>query len=77
MLGYTKVSWDNDSGSEQMPWTYIKSWASLTDNEKSAAMVLGYTEATWDNESGLEPQPTSAGKRFDEMSKCSDGEDPS
>ena len=37
MLGYTQVSWDNLSGQEQQPWSSIKSWASLTDNEKAAA----------------------------------------
>lgn len=75
VLGYSKVSWDNESGSEQMPWSYIKSWASLTVKEKFAAVILGYTKVSWDNESGSVPQPPSAEKRWDEMSKCSNGED--
>ena len=74
MLGYTQVSWDNLSGEEQQPWSSIKSWASLTANEKAAAAVLGYTATTWDNDSGSEPQPASAFKSWAELTSCFDGE---
>ena len=75
MLGYTQASWDNLSGQEQQPWSSIKSWASFTDNEKAAAVVLGYSQTTWDNESGSEPQPSSFDKSWAELTACSDGED--
>ena len=70
MLGYTQVSWDNDSGEELQPWSLIKSWASLSANEKIAASFLGYSQKSWDNESGLEPQPPSVVKSWDEQSVC-------
>ena len=74
-LGYTQASWDNLSGKEQQPWSSIKYWASLTDNEKAAAKVLGYKQASWDNESGSEQQPASGAKGWAELKTCADGED--
>ena len=70
MLGYEQVTWDNLSGEEQQPWSSIKSWASLTDNEKAAAVVLGYTATTWDNKSGSEANPASAAKHWAELTAC-------
>ena len=75
MLGYTQVSWDNLSGKEQQPWSSIKYWASLTDNEKAAAAVLGYTATTWANDSGSEAQPASGDKAWAQLTSCSDGEE--
>ena len=73
MLGYTPVTWDNESGQERLPWSATKSWAALSSNEKDAAGALGYTELTWDNESGAEPQPLSAAKSWAQMTACGDG----
>ena len=73
VLGYTQVTWDNLSGEEQQPWSSIKTWASLTDDEKAAAAALGYTQITWDSKT--EPQPASAAKSWAELTTCSDGED--
>ena len=75
MLGYTQVSWDNLSGQEQQPWSSDKFWASLTDNEESAAVLLGYTQKAWDNESGSEQQPHSSFKSWRELTACGAGED--
>ena len=75
MLRYTQVSWDNLSGKEQQPLSSIKFWASLSANEKAAAVMLGYTQVIWDNDSGLEPQPASAVKNWAELTACADGED--
>ena len=74
-LGYTQASWDNLSGKEQQPWSTIKFWASLTANEKAAAVLLGYTQTNWDNDSRSEPQPASAAKSWSELTACADGED--
>ena len=74
-MGYTHLSWENLSGDELQPWSSIKSWADLTENEKTAATVLGYTDAIWDNTLGAEPQPLSFYKYWDELTKCGDGED--
>ena len=73
VLGYTQASWDNLSGREQQPWTSIKSWFSLTANEKAAAEVLGYNETTWDDKSGSQAQPASALKIWDELTACPTG----
>ena len=73
MLGYTQISWDNESGEEQLPWASIKFWSSLTRNEKQAARALGYTQATWDNMSGSEPQPAAGAKAWAELIACPDG----
>ena len=70
VLGYTQVSWDNDSGQESLPFSAYKSWASLSDNEKAAAALLGYNEKSWDNESGLEAQPASGDKQWAELTTC-------
>ena len=75
MLGYTQVSWDNLSGKEQQPLSYLKFWTSLSANEKAAAVMLGYTQVSWDNDSGLEPQPASAVKNWAELTACADGKD--
>ena len=74
MLGYTPISWDNLIGEEQQPWSLIKSWVYLTDQEKAAAWVLGYAAISWDNDSGAEPQPASLHKDWAELSACADGE---
>ena len=75
MLGYTEVSWNNFSGKEQLPWSAIKFWSSLTVNEKAAVVVLGYTQASWDNNSGSVPQPASATKTWAMLTACADGPD--
>ena len=75
MLGYTQASWDNLSSKEQQPWAAIKYWASLTANEKAAAIVLGYTQVSWDNDSESEPQPASAFKSWALLTACPDGKD--
>ena len=72
ILGYTQVSWDNQSGKEKQPASADKHWAALTQHERLAAMVLGYTRATWDNESGSESQPLSADKHWAELTACGD-----
>jgi len=72
ILGYTQVSWDNESGKEQQPVSADKPWAALTQHERSAAMVLGYTRAMWDNKSGSESQPASADKHWAELTACGD-----
>ena len=72
-LGYTAISWDNVSGKEQQPWSYIKSWSSLTSSEKAAAEVLGYSQKSWDNDSGFELPPASLYKYWEELTSCPDG----
>ena len=47
LLGYTQVSWDNNSGKEAQPASASKKWIDLTAQEMSSATVLGYTEQTW------------------------------
>ena len=74
MLGYTQASWDNLSGREQQPWSFIKRWSSLTANEKEAVAIMGYNETTWDDHSGSEPQPASYSKDWAELTSCRDGE---
>ena len=73
-MGYTQASWDNLSGREQLPWSFIKPWLSLTEDEKGAAYLLGYTKITWDNRSGKEVQPDTFYKYWDELAKCGEGE---
>ena len=58
-LGYTQVSWDNDSGKEPQPASSSKKWADFTDVEKKAAVVLGYSQLSWDY-----PWPATADKHF-------------
>ena len=70
VLGYTQVSWDNESGDEAQPWASNKQWRGLTENEKAAAALLGYTETTWDNVSGNEAQPASGDKSWAELTAC-------
>ena len=48
ILGYTQVSWDNESGKEQQPSSAKKRWTQLTFQERAAAAVLGYTGSMWD-----------------------------
>ena len=74
MLGYTQVSWDNDSGQETQPFSSYKFWASLLDIEKAAAMLLGYNRRSWDNKLGLITQPASFDKRWTELTSCSTSE---
>ena len=71
-LGYTKLTWDNDSGFEQKPWSFIKLWSSLTKNEKDAAKVLGFTKKSWEKKR----KSRIFQKKWDDMTSCSDGEDP-
>ena len=73
MLGYTQVSWDNESDEEQQPLASFLSWAALTDEEKAAGKLLGYTAANWDNLSGSEPQPAVLEKLWSELTSCADG----
>jgi len=72
-LGYTKLSWDDESGQERKPLASFKSWAQLTANEKAGAVLLGYTQSSWDNISGSETQPASAHKSWDELLLCGEG----
>ena len=74
MLGYTQVLWDNASGKERQPASADKYWASLTESEKAAAVLLGYNGTIWDNESGSDPQPVSAIKHWDELTSCGEAE---
>ena len=74
VLGYTPVSWDDLSGGETQPWSSIKAWAALTEEEKAAAAVLGYMRPTWDNRTRFAPKPVSAMKMWSELSSCADGE---
>ena len=74
-MGYTETSWNKESEDALKPWSSIKDWADLTNNEQTAARVLGYTETSWDNLSGNEPQPVSYYKYWDELTKCGDGKD--
>ena len=73
-LGYTQVSWDNESDEEQQPLTSFLSWAALTDEEKAAGTLLGYTATNWVNLSGSEPQPAVVEKSWSELTSCADGE---
>lgn len=63
MLGYTQVSWDDESGRELQPPSSEKYWAQLTDKERAAATVLGYTKAIWN-------QPASVDKYWNELTSC-------
>ena len=73
-LGYTQVSWDNESSDEQQPLTSFLSWAALTDKEKLAGTLLGYTARSWDNLSGSERQPAVGDKSWSKLTSCADGE---
>ena len=66
--------WDNAFGKERQPASADKYWASLTESEKAAAVLLGYIGTIWDNESGSEPQPVSAIKHWDELTSCGEAE---
>ena len=70
MLGYTELTWDNDSGKEPQPLSSNKTWGALKEQEKEAAVILGYTEIIWDNLSGFERQPVSALKYWSELTIC-------
>ena len=63
VLGYTQVSWDNESGEEPQPASYDKFWTELTDEERAAAVSLGYTQAIWD-------QPAAGNKYWAELTSC-------
>ena len=76
-VGYSQVSWDDDSGEEQQPLASFLSWAALTDREKAAGALLGYTATSWDNLSGSESQPAVGDKAWAELTSCPDGEDSS
>ena len=71
-LGYTKLSWDDETGQERQPLASFKSWAQLTTNERAGAVLLGYTQASWDNV--FEGQPASAFKSWDQLLVCGEGE---
>ena len=58
-LGYTQVTWDNDSGKEPQPASSSKAWAELTDVERNAAVALGYSQLSWDY-----PWPPAADTHF-------------
>ena len=68
-MGYTQVSWDNESGNEQQPSSAHKYWNELTDTERAAAVVLGYSGSTWDKR-GKKYQPASASKYWAELTSC-------
>ena len=70
VLGYTEVSWNNFSGEELQPWSYIKSWVHLSENEKQAAVFLGYTEKSWDDYSGSEPKPPVHNTGWADLTVC-------
>ena len=69
-MGYTQVTWDNESGNEKEPEAATYVWDSLTESQKAAVMVLGYTQTTWDDVSGKEIQPATVYKYWVEMSSC-------
>ena len=71
MLGYTQVSWDNESDEEQQPLASFLSWAALTDEEKAAGTLLGYTATNWGNPS---LSPPVVEKSWSELTSCADGE---
>ena len=73
-LGYNQASWDNLSGREQQPWSFIKRWSSLTAIEKEALAIMGYNATTWDNDSGNEPQPDAYSKDWADLTLCGGGE---
>ena len=73
VIGFTQLSWDNESGEEQQPLTGLQYWAALTDEEKAAGTLLGYTAASWDNLSGSEDQPAVVDKSWAELTSCPDG----
>ena len=66
-LGYTQVSWDNESGKEPQPASTNKSWNQLTDLERMGAERLGYTRDMWDNGNG---EPGAAKKSWSELTAC-------
>ena len=67
-LGYTQVSWDNESGNENQPSIDDKSWSEISAQEKALLTFFGYTEKTWDNESGEEERPASWEKPWSDLS---------
>ena len=69
-LGYTKITWDNESGDQKQPWAAIQFWSALSVKERRAALYLGWAEATWNNVGGNEPQPPINKKFWDEISVC-------
>ena len=74
MLGFTQISWDNESGNEKHPDSIFKEWEKLTDEEKAAAADLGFTERDWerrwDDDQGSEPLPDSFYKPWAELTSC-------
>ena len=68
-MGYTQVSWDNESGKEKQPSSAKKRWDKLTHLERVAAVVLGYTGSMWDK-GGKKHQPASASKYWAELTSC-------
>ena len=74
VLGFTQVSWDNESGEEQQPLASFLSWAALTDEEKAAGTQLGYTATNWDTVVGSTSEPAVANKGWAELTSCPDGE---
>ena len=63
VLGYTQVSWDDESGKEPQPSSTDKGWVQLSDKERAAAVSLGYTQAIWD-------QPAAVSKYWDGLTSC-------
>ena len=75
VLGYTQISWDNDSGVEGQPESSKLTWEKLTDysRKKTAALFMGYTQISWDNDSGAEEQPRSSKLAWAKLDKTSHG----
>ena len=69
-MGYTQITWDNESGNENEPSIVDKSWSEMTAQEKAALTVLGFTAKIWDNYSGREEPPASWEKSWTRLSVC-------
>ena len=67
-MGYTKTSWDNESGKEKQPSSSDKGWDELTALETAAAETLGYTRKMWDEGK----DPPSMDISWDQLKKCGD-----
>ena len=69
-LGYTQITWDDESQNEKQPSHTDNSWSDMTVKEKALLKILGYTAKTWDNVSGKEEQPAAASTIWDDLSVC-------
>ena len=47
VFGYTKDSWDNESGHERQPNSINRPWDELTKKKRNALKALGLTRASW------------------------------